>query len=53
MNKKEVLEIRKQYTHEKCSITASAAAMWTEKRILKPAEGSFSFPPGRRNLQIF
>lgn len=54
MNKKEVLEIRKQYTHERCSITRICGCYVDGgKKHQNAAEGSFSFPYGRRNLQIF
>ena len=35
MNKKEISEIKKQFTPENCSLTASADVTLTEKRIKK------------------
>lgn len=36
MNKKEISEIKKQFTPNNCAITRSAAAMLTEKKTKKP-----------------
>lgn len=36
MNKKEISEIKKQFTPSRCAVTESAAAMWTVKKRKKP-----------------
>lgn len=45
MNKKEVLEIRKQYTHEKCSISRICGCYVDgEKKHQNTDQGSVPFP---------
>lgn len=52
MNKKEISEIKKQFTPENCSLTASADVTLTEKRIKNRTERSISLFIRRRNVQI-
>ena len=53
MNKKEILEIRKQYTHEKCSISRICGCYVDgEKNIKTTLKEAFLSLPEEENLQV-
>lgn len=53
MNKKETLEIRKQFTNENCAITRICGCyVDAEKQIRTELKEAFSVSSRRRNLQI-
>lgn len=54
MNKKEVLEIRKQFTPENCTITRICGCYVDHEKEKKNGdEKSFSFHAGGRSFQVF
>ena len=53
MNKKEVLELRKQFKPEDCSITRICGCYVDgEKEIKSQTKDAFFVPSGRRNFQV-
>lgn len=50
MNKKEIAEIKKQFTQERCAITRICGCYVDGEKIKNRAEGSLPFPAGRRDV---